>query len=603
MTTLALAVLAVVVAYSLGAIPFGYLVAYRVKGIDIRTVGSGNVGATNVGRVLGFRFFVLVFAFDVLKGLLPTLGLPRAVTALAGREVPALAVLVALAAILGHNFPVYLKFRGGKGVATSLGALSALDPVASGAAAVGFVTFLIVTRFVSLASVLGGVVFVVVHFVVVHLLHGQKPWDRDQLAMSLLTIGLLGMLIVRHRKNYARIAAGTEPKVSFRRRRPPSGRVALAVVLVLVAAAGATGVAIRARSLAELEGGYIHLVTLGRYATGHQRAERVAFADAGRLLAVTCPRYNRVVLYRVTDGEPRVSGDETLEVLRDIALDGRPVALWPTRDRLFVLQRPSGDARHVEAGYWETFDFQGRKLGSKVRIGFDPDDLAITPDGRWALVLTSGHAEGESNRPAPALSVVDLDSETPRVVGAVTFDRPGADPERITLSAAGRHAAVTLRGPEQVVGIDLADTTRPAITGRVPLAGGGLPHPSASEEDWIVMPGDTGRETIWLGPPENWRLLPSEEDRQAAIREGQAAAARSIARVDGYLASTLPEGSGVELLLATDHRVGSLGVLPLRGPANLGTVRPTGLAYSPQRWLLAVADRSGGVHLVAVQIR
>src|SRR3954468_14837040 len=101
--TALVATLAVVVAYLIGAIPFAYLVAYQVKGIDIRTVGSGNVGATNVGRVLGFRFFLLVFVLDVLKGLLPTLGLPRAIAA-AGYEEPALPVLVALATILGHNF-------------------------------------------------------------------------------------------------------------------------------------------------------------------------------------------------------------------------------------------------------------------------------------------------------------------------------------------------------------------------------------------------------------------------------------------------------------------------------------------------------------------
>src|SRR4051795_11909888 len=163
--TALVAVLAVIVSYLIGAIPFAYLVAYWAKGIDIRTVGSGNVGATNVGRVLGFRFFLLVFALDVLKGLLPTLGIPRAVTMLAGREVPELAVLVALATILGHNFPVYLKFRGGKGVATSLGALLALDAVASAAAAVGFVVFLLITRYVSLSSLLGGLVFAAAHFV------------------------------------------------------------------------------------------------------------------------------------------------------------------------------------------------------------------------------------------------------------------------------------------------------------------------------------------------------------------------------------------------------------------------------------------------------
>src|SRR5207249_1055103 len=149
-----------------------------------------------------------------------------------------------------HNFPVYLRFRGGKGVATSLGAMAALDPAASVSAAVGFTTFLLVTRFVSLSSILGGIVFVLVHFVQV-----ERPWERDQWAMSVVTIGLLGMLIVRHRKNFARIAAGTEPKVSLRRQRPPGGRVGLAVVLVLAAAAGATGVAIRAGRVADLDCG------------------------------------------------------------------------------------------------------------------------------------------------------------------------------------------------------------------------------------------------------------------------------------------------------------------------------------------------------------
>src|SRR5262245_57516327 len=155
MTANALALLAVLAAYLIGAIPFAYLVARGIKGIDIRTVGSGNVGATNVGRVMGFRYFLLVFGLDVLKGLLPTLGFPSGVAALAGREVPSLGVLVALATILGHNFPIYLRFRGGKGVATSLGAMAALDPVASVMSAVGFATFLLVTQYVSLSSILG----------------------------------------------------------------------------------------------------------------------------------------------------------------------------------------------------------------------------------------------------------------------------------------------------------------------------------------------------------------------------------------------------------------------------------------------------------------
>ena len=114
--------LAVLAAYLIGSIPFGYLTARLVKGIDIRTVGSGNLGATNVGRVLGPRYFWLVLALDALKGFGPTWAFPELLRQRADSVPPDLPVLIALATILGHTFPVYLKFRGGKGVATSLGA-------------------------------------------------------------------------------------------------------------------------------------------------------------------------------------------------------------------------------------------------------------------------------------------------------------------------------------------------------------------------------------------------------------------------------------------------------------------------------------------------
>src|SRR5687767_844242 len=114
-------VAAVAASYLIGSIPFGYLTALWARGIDIRTLGSGNIGATNVGRILGFRFFLLVFLLDLLKGLLPTIAFPAMVRAWGGVALPELSVLVALAAILGHNFPAYMNFRGGKGVATSLG--------------------------------------------------------------------------------------------------------------------------------------------------------------------------------------------------------------------------------------------------------------------------------------------------------------------------------------------------------------------------------------------------------------------------------------------------------------------------------------------------
>src|SRR5262245_52070313 len=282
------------VAYVIGSIPFGYLTARWVKGIDIRTVGSGNIGATNVGRVLGGRYFVLVFFLDFFKGFLPTWGIPQLIRPSWGVDPGTVAVGVAVATILGHNFPIFLRLRGGKGVATSLGAMAALDAYASIAAALGFSVFLLVTGYVSLSSILGGLVFALVHFQ-----RTEEPWNRDHMAMSIATIALVGLLVIRHRSNLARIGAGTEPKVSFRRRRP-KGRIVASVVIVLtLVGVGAVGtIALNAARTARLTLGEATFTEVARVRTGHQRAERLTFADGGKLLAVACPRYNRVVLYR-----------------------------------------------------------------------------------------------------------------------------------------------------------------------------------------------------------------------------------------------------------------------------------------------------------------
>ena len=114
--------------YLVGAIPFGLLVGW-IKGVDIRKEGSQNIGATNAGRVLGKKFFFLVLVLDLLKGLLPTLFLPWAVNFFWGKSHPLLALVVGIAGISGHVFPLYLKFKGGKGVATSAGVFLALCPL------------------------------------------------------------------------------------------------------------------------------------------------------------------------------------------------------------------------------------------------------------------------------------------------------------------------------------------------------------------------------------------------------------------------------------------------------------------------------------------
>jgi glycerol-3-phosphate acyltransferase PlsY len=560
-----LASLAVVAAYLIGAIPFGYLTALWVRGIDIRTVGSGNIGATNVGRILGFRFFLFVFVLDLLKGFLPTYAFPRAYTQFTGRELPELGVLVALATILGHNFPVYLKLRGGKGVATSLGALLALDLVASLSATVGFVVSLLVTRYVSFSSLFGGLVFLGVHFLQV-----DDPWKRDELAMSVVTIGLVGLLFARHRNNIARLRAGTEPKVHFRKK-PPAGRVAwvLLPLLAIAAVGGVYALAAHAARRSELRVFPYDFVEVARVGTGHQRAERVAFADGGNLLAVTCPRYDRLVLYRVSSGS-------TLELLRDIELDGRPVAVAAGRDRLYVLERPPGDERHVRPGWWETFDFQGQPIGSRVTVGMYPDDLALTPDGRHALVLTSGRGEGDPERPAPALDVLELGSETPRAIGHLDFDRPRDDPARVTLSRSGDKASVSLLGTGAVAAIDLADRSNPRLIDRTPLGPGHFPRFSATDDDAIMTGVTLNRDAVLIPWP------------------------KGLAASPGCVVCSSMNESGLVLYDADTHR--ELGRFPLLGGAlNLSDVRPMGLAVSPERSLLAVASRSGGVHLIAVR--
>ncbi|MDR3632612.1 MAG: hypothetical protein P4L84_02180 [Isosphaeraceae bacterium] len=345
---------------------------------------------------------------------------------------------------------------------------------------------------------------------------------------------------------------------------------------VLVALAGLgmiAGLSLRSSRPTSTVAGPVVLTEVARAGTGHQRAERIAFADGGRVLAVTCPRYNRVVLYRVTD-------HETLEPIRDVELAGRPVALAAAADRFYVLQNPSGDARHLEPGWWETIDLRGNRIGSRFVTGFYPDDVALMPDGKHALVLTSGRAEGGPHRPAPALDVVELNdgAGAPRVAGRLTFEGTNDDPARLSLAASGRCAAVTLWGSNQVAAVDLYEPSRPKLVGRSPLPEREVPYPSRSGGDAILMPVDSRSEAVWAD------YTPSEG-----------------APAEAFVACTLPHESGLRLYHAATGR--ALGELTLHGPLNVGRIKPTGLAFSSERGLFALATRSGGVHLIAVQPR
>jgi len=198
--------------YLLGSIPFGYL-AGRLGGIDIRQAGSGNVGATNVVRVLGKRYGYPVFALDFLKGF----GAVKISMLIAPGRPPEwnspeiFGILAALSSVLGHLYPPWLKFKGGKGVATSAGALLALTPVAT---LIGVAIWIIVfwlTRYVSLASITATVVLPVVILVV----SSQDQNKGRPLVYSSACVA--AVVIWRHRSNLSRLMRGTEPRFTRKR--------------------------------------------------------------------------------------------------------------------------------------------------------------------------------------------------------------------------------------------------------------------------------------------------------------------------------------------------------------------------------------------------
>lgn len=179
--------------YLLGSFPTGYLIASR-RGVDLRSLGSGNIGATNVARALGKKMAVATFFGDMLKGCIPVL---------AARFMELGLVLTGLAgflAFLGHCFPVFLKFRGGKGLATAFGVLVAIAPISSLIALAIWLTVFFATRISSLSALVSLLVF---PFLIAFL------DDRDLLY---LVVPLILFLIFNHRENIQRLFRGTESK-------------------------------------------------------------------------------------------------------------------------------------------------------------------------------------------------------------------------------------------------------------------------------------------------------------------------------------------------------------------------------------------------------
>ncbi len=196
MTTL-YSIVSIILSYLIGAVPFGLIFAKALVGVDVRTVGSGNIGATNVLRAGGKTAAVLTLLADGLKGALPVLAVRYLFhedysTALAGA-----------AAILGHNFPVYLGFKGGKGVATSFGVVLATTPLIGLFCLLAWLAAAVIWRYSSLSALIAFALYPLFIFVT---MPDSKPF-------GLLSLFIAGMSYYRHRENIKRLLAGSESKI------------------------------------------------------------------------------------------------------------------------------------------------------------------------------------------------------------------------------------------------------------------------------------------------------------------------------------------------------------------------------------------------------
>jgi glycerol-3-phosphate acyltransferase PlsY len=196
-----------ILSYFVGAIPFGMLVA-RTRGIDIMKVGSGNIGATNVVRALGPKYGILVFVLDVLKGAVPGIVTHFVVDAPKyGVQIQTWQFIFGVVSILGHMFSPFLKFKGGKGVATGLGAALGSVPLTGLCAFAVMIVSTLVTRYISLSSLIAATSVIPISIWITK----DEPQTRPILVLMVVFI------FYKHRSNISRLIAGTESRFTFRK--------------------------------------------------------------------------------------------------------------------------------------------------------------------------------------------------------------------------------------------------------------------------------------------------------------------------------------------------------------------------------------------------
>ena len=194
----------VIISHLLGNISTSYIVAKRLAGVDIRTQGSGNAGSTNVPRTLGKKAGALTFVGDVLKGLLAVL-IARLIAYSMNMDQSTCAYLAVVAVVLGHNYPVFLGFKGGKGVATSLGSMLGMNPIIALTCLGFFIIIVAITKYVSLGSILG----IGLSPIIMIINHNTKG--------ILVTLFLTISVAITHKENIKRLINGTERKIGTKK--------------------------------------------------------------------------------------------------------------------------------------------------------------------------------------------------------------------------------------------------------------------------------------------------------------------------------------------------------------------------------------------------
>ena len=208
-----LTVLCCLIAFVVGGIPFGYLVGRAILKDDIRNHGSGNIGATNVARVIGWKWGSLVLVLDAIKGLLPTLSAKLFIASKFSADAAQTATILAgITAILGHMYPIWLKLRGGKGVATALGVVLVISPVASLVALILFLIVVGATKIVAAASIVAATGFAITQLVLL----GSHALEVVKLPLTLFSVIVPALIVWKHRSNIGRIIRGEENRIGKR---------------------------------------------------------------------------------------------------------------------------------------------------------------------------------------------------------------------------------------------------------------------------------------------------------------------------------------------------------------------------------------------------